>query len=420
MRIQEVKALNHNELAILIEPKGEEEDFRFYMLKENTIEFLLPMQKLYEEKMVRYLYDITEKESFLSFSKGSRLKEARVRHFIKQLLEALVYGKEYYLDEDSYLMNPEYIYLDTKEDRYYFCYCPDYIEPIRQQLSSIIGCLMNQIDYEDMAVVKLVYQLYQMVGVDSFSTKKILSYVNNYHMKEENKRENLGLITVTPQLALELENSLNNQRERVIPELPPSPAVLPGLTTPPNPTAPPGLTAPAGSDIGLPIGTLAFILATVAFIVLFCIGYTCGVFYTPIGHQLDIKKTIIYVVVVLVVEGYLGFKTFGRSESKVVLNKTTAYRLLPCNNKVSDTICLGQYPFVVGKDKTQVNGTIIDDKVSRMHALFVMEEGKLYLQDTNSLNGTFVNENRLFPQTKQLLQVGDYVRFADAMYQLSL
>ncbi len=409
MKIKESVSLNHNELAVLIEPKGEEEDFRYYMLKENKIEFLLPVQKLYEEGMVRYLYDTTEKESFLSFSKRKRLCEVNVKQFITQLLEALIQGGEYYLEESSYLIGLEYIYLNASEDRFYFCYCPDYKEPIRQQIAGIIGCLMNLIDYEDLAAVKLVYQLYQMVGEESFSTKKILCYVKNYHFNEEKTKEKPVIITTTPELEEEKKKEVNSQVQSVMEE--PVKQYYEAKSQ---------LVKSEEMEVPLNKGTLIFIITTVAFLILFCVLYVCGVFYARIGHQLDIKKTIVYVGIAFIIEGYIAWKAFGESEKKNRPPKKLSYKLLPCNHSISDVIWIQHTPFFIGKDDTQVSGVIMDPKVSRVHGVFVIQEGDLYIKDVNSLNGTYVNEARLLPQVNQLLHLGDSIRFADAVYQLSV
>ncbi len=434
MEIQELMSLNKNQLSILINQREKEEDFRFYMLQKNTIDFLLPVQKLYEESMVSYVYDTTEKESFFSYSKGIRLREESVKQLVTQLLEALIQGKEYYFDEDSYLMNPECIYLDVKQNRYYFCYCPDYVEPIRKQILSVVGFLMNLVDYEDLSAVKLVYQLYQMVGEETFSTNRILSYVKKFHFEEEkdiekNNIEKPQLITLTPELERELA------KVKVTPVQPPKAHASPILSSTPPPVPPQSSPIPSTFqtplksvgqmkeepselDMTLNKGTIAFIFSTAAFLVLFCAGYALGVFYTKIGHQLDIKKLALYVVLVLVVEGYIAWKVFGGAEKKGDCDVPIEYKLLPCN-KGSDTICMSQFPFRIGKDDTLVNGAIMNPQVSRMHAIFTMVDGKIYLQDVNSLNGTYVNEVRLQPQTNQLLQLGDSIRFANNVYQLS-
>ncbi len=411
--IKESVSLNQKQLSILVEPRSKEEDFRFHMLQGYQVHYLLPIQKFYEDGMVRYLYNATEKETFPHYCKGIRLKEAAVKQFMIQLLEALVYGKEYYLEEDSYLVNPEYIYLDVNEGRYFFCYCPDFVEPIRQQISNVVGFLMNQVDYEDLAAVKLVYQLYQMLGEDSFSTKKILTYVRDYHFEQENQRVKQSIITLTPELEMEFANPLvkiNNVE-------PPPARILPQAD---EPRILPQVEEPSQTEVIAPKGTIIFILSSVAFLILFCLGYVGGLFYTRIGHQLDLMKIIVFVVMMLLVEGVIAWKVFGEKEDISSATMLTSYRLLPCSEGGTESIWLNQFPFSIGKDSEQPSGILRSVKVSRQHAVFSMEGGNLYLKDRNSLNGTYVNDKRLLPENSQVLRPGDYIRFADVMYQLGL
>ncbi|MGC4806421.1 FHA domain-containing protein [Micromonospora sp. DT233] len=50
--------------------------------------------------------------------------------------------------------------------------------------------------------------------------------------------------------------------------------------------------------------------------------------------------------------------------------------------------------------------------VSRQHALAWVENDELYVQDLNSTNGTYVNDRRLDPHTRQRLFDGDELRLA--------
>ncbi|KAJ8935998.1 hypothetical protein NQ318_009678 [Aromia moschata] len=67
----------------------------------------------------------------------------------------------------------------------------------------------------------------------------------------------------------------------------------------------------------------------------------------------------------------------------------------------------------VARAKPTATNAIFDCKVlSRHHALLWYENGKFYLQDTKSSNGTFVNNNRLSAETENHeLSSGDIVQF---------
>lgn len=65
----------------------------------------------------------------------------------------------------------------------------------------------------------------------------------------------------------------------------------------------------------------------------------------------------------------------------------------------------------VARAKPTESNAIFDCKVlSRHHALLWYEDGKFYLQDTKSSNGTFVNNNRLSADSHEVSS-GDIVQF---------
>ncbi|WP_431974749.1 FHA domain-containing protein [Micromonospora haikouensis] len=93
---------------------------------------------------------------------------------------------------------------------------------------------------------------------------------------------------------------------------------------------------------------------------------------------------------------------------------TTAYRL--------------EFPFgPVGVGRAEVRVGRADDlgdiaarlaphhNVSRQHALLWVEHGELYVQDLGSTNGTYVNDRRLDPHTRQRLFDGDELRLASTV-----
>lgn len=70
--------------------------------------------------------------------------------------------------------------------------------------------------------------------------------------------------------------------------------------------------------------------------------------------------------------------------------------------------------FTVGRER-QCSLVLTEPHVSRKHATFLLKEGKLYLQDTGSANGTFVNGHRI---TVAVLKAGDLVRFDAQDYEV--
>ncbi|MCD7957231.1 MAG: FHA domain-containing protein [Lachnospiraceae bacterium] len=79
----------------------------------------------------------------------------------------------------------------------------------------------------------------------------------------------------------------------------------------------------------------------------------------------------------------------------------------------------GTDPVYIGKIRGEADVILHASTVSRMHARIQIREGKCFLKDMNSKNGTFVNGERLTPQEEREIVEGDTVSFADMEYQVT-
>ncbi len=85
---------------------------------------------------------------------------------------------------------------------------------------------------------------------------------------------------------------------------------------------------------------------------------------------------------------------------------------------IEENLRLEKLPFVIGKDEGRVDGVLYAQTVSRIHARISGEEERLYLEDYNSTNGTYLN-GRLIPMNTPVeLHRGDHIIFATEEYVL--
>ena len=75
--------------------------------------------------------------------------------------------------------------------------------------------------------------------------------------------------------------------------------------------------------------------------------------------------------------------------------------------------------FILGKNPAKVHGVIdFNQAISRVHCKINFENGKYYITDLGSANGTFVNSKRLSPQIPNLLTSGCVIRLANSDFKI--
>jgi two-component system, cell cycle response regulator len=108
-------------------------------------------------------------------------------------------------------------------------------------------------------------------------------------------------------------------------------------------------------------------------------------------------------------------RPLGPPEKKEkVSGEACLVNLHPPGPDIGKRVPLVNTQYIVGRD--QDAGFVVSrSSVSRQHArLFVDDDGNWWVEDLNSTNGTFVNENRI---RSQQLADSDQVRFGDAIYK---
>ena len=112
----------------------------------------------------------------------------------------------------------------------------------------------------------------------------------------------------------------------------------------------------------------------------------------------------------------------------------------PVPRQIHPTVCLSDYRehpqgmllyegmenrsnIIIDKDCTRIgqgdeaDAVIGKDTISHFHAVINRENQEFYLEDLNSTNGTFVNNEVLAYKQKKQLKSNDIIRFADVKYR---
>ncbi|MCD8151891.1 MAG: FHA domain-containing protein [Clostridiales bacterium] len=81
-------------------------------------------------------------------------------------------------------------------------------------------------------------------------------------------------------------------------------------------------------------------------------------------------------------------------------------------------ICLTDFPFWIGTDSQKVNGVLQSRTVSRIHARLSLQEDRLFIEDYNSTNGTYLNRKLIPMNTPTEVREGDSLVFATEEFSI--
>lgn len=107
--------------------------------------------------------------------------------------------------------------------------------------------------------------------------------------------------------------------------------------------------------------------------------------------------------------------TYG---GETVLIKRNKAKGVPCLKEKGgeELIELDGKSLIVGRMESFVDYTLKSSAIGKIHAELTEENGEIYLMDCNSRNGTYINDNRLIPNTRQKITHCDIVRFANTEF----
>jgi hypothetical protein len=106
----------------------------------------------------------------------------------------------------------------------------------------------------------------------------------------------------------------------------------------------------------------------------------------------------------------------NEDRTQIIIKKNAERFLYNVKGEEPQYIYFSDVKKVIGKDAERVQICVLNNGVSRLHAMIVREEDQYIVEDLNSTNGTWINGKRLSSREPYILQEGDRVYFAEAEY----
>ncbi len=361
----EIKKDGNTKYLYLKKIKFEEDSYHIQMLLNNQIKGLLPITIRNVNNEREILYNITGLSSLNNVFGRNLLKKEELTRFalaIKQLEETL---REYLLCGNNVKFDLNNIYYRLKQKEYYFCYCPSEVDDFSLQMKSLFNQVLDYIDYNDREVVSLAYGMQEIASRDDFAIEELLDFALD-------KKEEVEPIIIEQNMdSIETdEEEIDDQDDTILNKI---------------------------KNI-----------------------FKKEKKEDSKEEEYDISESL-YIEETDTFEDY-NFETGNLSDEEATVLLTSGandYIVLKSINQNPEIIIIpDQYPYVIGKSKRNSNYKINSNVVSRVHARINCELGEFTIEDLNSTNGTFVNDERLRPHEAKSIDKGDVVKLADLEFSV--
>lgn len=372
MQREFVRSLNCNYERILLEEKPEEKRYQYCILNRGGIRGLLSCSLRYIDGAAYLYYNISSKQNIKQLYGGRCITRGWLLDFMWSFRQVNRELGRFLLDRGNILWYPEQIYQDLESNVFSFLYYP-YHEGANG-FKELLEFWVEQIDYNDEALVNCVYQMYEQYerNGDAYLQAKI------FEDAERLKAEN----TVKPEPPGK-QVPMQEAAENTAPEN----AVTAGME---NTEGKAGAAEPDRKKNFL------------------------GIFNKK-KRERELRESYRQSMQesmkgYAVAEETVYEEEYGRTvyiEGPVEPVRTKRELCTPEGRVLA---VLDRPVTTMGKRKEEADVVLEDVSISRLHARIVKDKETYYLEDLNSTNGTFKNGLRLQPYERRELEAEDEIK----------
>lgn len=450
---------------LVVTVQADLKDYKEEMLKNNHIPGILPASIHALDNHRQLWYDTTGNFSLKKLFSQNAPGTEEISKLLRQLEEAGRRVEEYLLEADDLVLDLDYIFR-SKEGDYSFLYLPDYRKDVGEQLQRLLEGLMEHMDYGNRQAVSLVYLLHARSRQKDGGIFSIRKLCDEIIFEESREAKASGQAEKEKQDCVPCPGAraMQNSGHRGI------------MEEKGGASARKGWMKRLGEKIKGFIGKMAEPQEEDEDSSLF--GETElretelqeTVLRETVLEEAGLRETVLREAVLEEAELWetgleeaglrkTGLREAGLREaelpettqlaagqqdtvllagcSETVLLAGTSQDTMPLAKGLQpaalsagakpeyllkpledgkEAIPIPSFPFQIGKEKKGGGHAFRDPVISRRHARIQQEQEDCYLVDLASLNGTFLNGERLRPNECRKIVPGDILGFADIFY----
>ena len=356
----------HSDSYMIIDGTMDKDSYEYKMIKANNISCLLDISEYAIDGQSKLSYKISRKENLEDFVESHDMDVDTLARFFINLKLALQELEKYFIDERHIWLDKEGIYLEKATDSYKLslCYFPKDFGTIQEQLRPLMEYFLSQITSMDKRGSKELYVAYDLCLKEDFTLDEIIDcLINKDDSEEEIYVEKVsiedGVDMTSPVDESEYLSDFFDMEEEK-------------------------------KDLSL---AKRFVDAA----------------KNLFAKKQEIEKKSLGLNFT---DDFVVEPDFEIEEPTVLLTDTAPVgKLVYDGNRGEDDFIINKDIFRIGSSKN--NDAILKNKtISGNHAKITKEGDDYYLTDSNSLNGSFINNKPLIYRKPYKLRVMDEIRFA--------
>ena len=442
-----IRDSGNNYMMIESPEKPGEESYQIKMILNNIVSKFLSISLKNINNSQSYCYDISSKQPLSRMYEGNNITYEDVINIAMHISQITNVVNEYLLELDCVVLNPRLLYMNISDKALYFVYYPYGEKDFGESLRQLFEFILEHLDHCDKKAVMLTYGIYQKILQNDYNVKNLVDNVleddknespdkqDSYNIKSP--KENLKNSHIIESVMTEVIEDEKEVRNTNITNI--FMAVKALLVI---------IIIFIAFNVILPkyrvikIGLVpAFIIITLALVVykLVEIFYENNkICFTKIVKN---KEEIEYSVPASKIEApspiiYKGVTDKLKIESQTeyactqllsdYLKETTlsiSCRLLAQDDlNLEKEITINETPFIIGSYSSKCNYALSNKLISRMHIRITKEKSReaYFVEDLNSTNGTFINEDKIEPNQKVQMKDGDILKIAVMQYRFKI
>lgn len=405
-------------------PAGSEPGIDERFMLRRRLPGALPVEKAYVDGGGQYWYNISGKQSLDTYCREREIKIDFVEQLIISICGLMERLEWNLICANCLMLDPELVFVNHASREFSFTLYPGGNQTVEQEFQILMEYLMKKVDHKDAQAVRTVYRIYEQTLEEGYQIADIRSML--LREKSEGKEVSLWDYPSTEKTGRrqEIGSGYCAQDREAFDSV--DTEDLPVKTTGKSNTKIPGtkregeLTDKATRRIGKKktIGIRMEEKPNVRDFIkrkLTEWGIVQEVNHPQTTKKPEYRQEIVYPDDVMEIEHepmpvihptvcLTGFDGLVRGELRYMGSEKLSDIQLR-----EESICIGY--------ASDADISINRETISRFHARIHKEDDGFYIEDLNSTNGTFINEEPLAYKEQRKLDLNDIVQFADIRYR---